>query len=100
MWMACYTQQEIAEACEVTKETVSTICQKMAKLPKSDKPAADHLSDFDPPIYNAWKYKANSGKTAHYGCIEPKILDNLLYLYTNPLLIKNRFLNLKSDSTF
>lgn len=41
MWMACYTQNEIAEAVGVTKETVSEICQKMAGFPKPDKAAAE-----------------------------------------------------------
>jgi hypothetical protein len=52
LWMACHAQEEIAERESVTKETISAICQKMAELPKSDKPAADHLTDFDPPIYS------------------------------------------------
>jgi hypothetical protein len=27
----------------------------MAELPKANKPAADHLTDFKTPIYNIWK---------------------------------------------
>jgi hypothetical protein len=27
----------------------------MAELPKSDKSAAEHATDFTPPIYNVWK---------------------------------------------
>ena len=55
MWMACSTQQEIADREDVHKDSVSEVCQKMADLPKSDKAAADHATDFDPPIYNIWK---------------------------------------------
>ena len=55
LWMACHTQEEIAERENVTKETVSTICQEMAELPKSDKASADHATEFSPPIYNIWK---------------------------------------------
>ena len=55
--MACWTQQEIAEATGVTKETVSEVCQKSAKLPESDKAAAAHATDFQPPIYNTWKQR-------------------------------------------
>ena len=39
----CHTQQEIAEAVEVHKNTVSEVCRNLADLPKSDKPAAEHL---------------------------------------------------------
>ena len=45
MWLACETMEAIAAVEGVTKETVSTICQKMADLPKSDKSAAEHATD-------------------------------------------------------
>ena len=48
MWLACHTQEEIAKKEEVHKDTVSEICREMADLPKSDKPAAEHLTDFEP----------------------------------------------------
>jgi len=32
----------------------------MAGLPESDKPAANHLTDFDPPIYNIWKQQSKT----------------------------------------
>jgi len=41
LWMACYSQEEIAEKEGVHKDTVSEICRNMAKLPKSDKSYAD-----------------------------------------------------------
>jgi hypothetical protein len=28
----------------------------LVKLAKSDKAAAEHATDFDPPIYNIWKH--------------------------------------------
>jgi hypothetical protein len=49
MWMACYSTDEIAEACNVGKATVSEICSEAAELPESNKPAADHLTDFQTP---------------------------------------------------
>jgi hypothetical protein len=55
MWMACYTQEEIAENSGCDQDTVSAIVRKSAELPESVKPAASHLVDFDPPIYNIWK---------------------------------------------
>lgn len=83
LWMACYTQEEIAEREEIHKDTVSEICRKMAELPESDKPSADHLIDFEVPLYNIWKYKETTGKLKHFGNTEQTIVDNLLYLYTN-----------------
>ena len=65
----------------VTKETISQVCQKMADLPESDKPSASHLTDFNPPVYNVWKFQEKtSGISNHYGNTEVTIVDNLLYL--------------------
>lgn len=84
-WLACYTQEEIAEREGVTKETVSEVVrQKMAELPKSDKSLADHATDFDIPIYNVWKEREQTGKLKHHGNSDVRWVDNLLYLYTKP----------------
>jgi hypothetical protein len=58
MWMACYTQEEIAERESVDPKTVREVLGEMAdlpKLPKSDRALAEHAVDFDPPMYNIWK---------------------------------------------
>jgi transcriptional regulator with XRE-family HTH domain len=83
-WLACHTQEEIAEQEGITKETVSEICQKMANLPESDKSLASHATDFDPPIYNVWKQQTKSQGVNHFGNTESSFVDNLLYLYTKP----------------
>ena len=84
LWMACYTQEEIAKREEVHKDTISEVCRKMAELQKSDKPYAEHLIDFEVPLYNVWKYRGKSKGSVHPGNTEPTIVDNLLYLYTKP----------------
>jgi hypothetical protein len=50
LWMACYTQEEIAEKENVTHQSVDLILQEMADLPKlakSDKAMAEHAADFE-----------------------------------------------------
>jgi len=84
LWMACYTQEEISEREGISQPQVKEILSGMADLPKSIKPAAEHLTDFDIPVYNVWKYKENTPGSTHYGNTNIKILDNLLYLYTQP----------------
>ena len=87
LWMACYTQEEIAEREGVKQQAIDQILQKMAGLPnlvKSDQAKAEFADDFDIPIYNIWKFKKKSNKSGHYGNTEQVILDNLLYLYTQP----------------
>ena len=52
--MACHTQEEIAERCECPRTTVETVLTEMEKFPKSSKPSADHLTDFDIPVDAKW----------------------------------------------
>ena len=84
---ACYTQQEIAGAVGCSTGEVSAITSETADLPnltKSDLAAAEHLTDFNVPIYNVWTWTGKSTDHDHPGYTEPTIVDNLLYLYTKP----------------
>jgi hypothetical protein len=51
-WLACHTQEEIAEREGMPQRTVADVIAEMAELPKSLKPAAEHLTDFDVPTLN------------------------------------------------
>lgn len=87
LWLACWTQQEIADEVGVPKGTVDALCLEMAKSPnlsKSDRAAAEHATDFDPPLYNIWKQRSKSAGSSHFGNSEVQWLDNLLYMYTDP----------------
>jgi hypothetical protein len=56
MWMACHTQQEIAEVSNCDQKTVGNIVLgETADLPNFLKshPAANHLTDFTPRRYRA-----------------------------------------------
>jgi hypothetical protein len=63
--LTCYSQEEIAAAVGVTKETISAqieVCQILEDFPNSDKLAALHQdADFTPPLYNVWT-------VTPYGC--------------------------------
>ena len=84
LWLSCHTQQEIAEMVGLSQPQVNELLSEMAILPKSIQPVADHLVDFEVPLYNVWKFKGKSQGSRHSGNTEPTILDNLLYLYTKP----------------
>jgi ParB-like chromosome segregation protein Spo0J len=87
LWMACYTQEEIAQREDLTQQSVDLILQETATLPKlvkSNQAAAEHATDFKPPIYNIWKQQERSEQIDHFGNTEIKWLDNLLYLHTQP----------------
>lgn len=86
-WLACWTQQEIADAEGMTQQAMALLLQEIADLQKLVKPAqnaARHEDNFDPPIYNVWKQQTKTSGSSHYGNSEVRWLDNLLYLYTKP----------------
>lgn len=86
LWLACYTQQEIADLLGVTRDEVRGLGEigDIAKFPKPDQSAADHATDFTVPIYNIWKQQEKSNNVGHFGNSEVRWVDNLLYLYTKP----------------
>lgn len=85
MWLACHTQEEIAEAVGVPRQTLDGLLPKMEELPNSAKVAANHQdADFTPPIYNIWSFSKKTNAVSHFGNSEQGIVDNLLYLYTSP----------------
>jgi ParB-like chromosome segregation protein Spo0J len=84
-WLACHTQQEIADTEGLTQQAVAeVVSQKTADLPPVVKAAADHATDFEPPIYNVWKQQDKTPGGKHHGNSEIRWVDNLLYLYTQP----------------
>ena len=82
MWMACHTQEEIAEAVEVDQKTVANWQDDFRKNSEDE----DFLKarDFEPPIYNVWKQQNKSNAVSHFGNSEPRWVENLLWLYTQP----------------
>ena len=98
LWMACYTEEEIASVVDVGQSTVhekSRLLSEMSKTDISDKSldfkaySANSLdfhtdTDFTPPLYNIWTFAKKTNNVGHFGNSEQRILDNLLYLYTEP----------------
>ena len=59
MWMASYTQDEIAEAVNMKLMTVNDrikVLTEMEKFPKPYKLSALYQDDFEIPIYNIWTF--------------------------------------------
>ncbi len=85
LWLACWTGAEIAAEVGCDEKTVTNVVSGISdNLPDFQKPAANHLTDFDPPIYNIWKQQEKASGSTHFGNSEIKWVDNLLYLYTKP----------------
>lgn len=88
MWLSCHTLDEIAETVDVHKDTAGAQiedCRKIETLPNSDKVASNFQEDtFETPLYNVWTFAKKTNTTSHFGNSEQRIVDNLLYLYTEP----------------
>ena len=70
LWMACWTQAEIAEAVGCPRETVRDLLSgfgEIGKLSESAKAAASHATDFKPPLYNTWKQQERTPGVEHFG---------------------------------
>lgn len=85
LWLACRTQEEIAERESCSVQVIKDVTDFSEGMPKNLQPSAQHHIDFDPPLYNVWKQQEKTPGVSHFGNSEVRWLDNLLYLYTKPL---------------
>ena len=56
--------------CGCDEKTVRDVIGETAELPKlrkPDKAAAEHATEFEPPIYNIWKQQKKSKGSSHFG---------------------------------
>jgi hypothetical protein len=87
-WLACYTQEEIAEGEGMVQPAITQILSKFPDLEiliKSTQTLATYAEEgWTAPIYNVWKMQTKSAGVNHFGNSEVSFVDNLLYLYTKP----------------
>lgn len=87
LWLACSTQEEIADSVNTPQKTVDDVLKtssEIGNLAESAKSLASHASDFEPMFYNIWKQQTKTKGSDHFGNSEVRWLDNLLYSYTKP----------------
>jgi len=98
-WLACYTQQEIAEECSLSQPTIVARMEKVlsesflgtnliklsefkVEMDKKGDPKPDSVG-WQRPIYNVWAFAKKTNQVGHPGNSEERIVEHLLYLYTN-----------------
>lgn len=88
MYLSCHTQQEIAEAVGKTQQTIDNRekeIQNLTSVSKFVKLSAMFEDDgFSIPHLNVWRFSKSSNSVDHFGMSEQAIVENLLYLYTEP----------------
>ena len=80
MFMACYSEDEIAKRVDVNKTTIN---RTIERLMQSSTKTKMHQS-FSPQLYDIWNFAKKTNQVGHYGNTEERIVDNLLYLFTDP----------------
>ncbi len=90
MWLACYTAGEIGERLEIGEQTVRDRLKELytEKFLGTKPWKLSDFADFDEqdglrPIYNVWTFGKKSDEVSHFGNSEARILDRLIYLYTD-----------------
>jgi hypothetical protein len=91
MFLACHTAAEISQAVDLpeqtirdrikilsTKEFLGTRSWKLSRFEDYDEDNSQR------PIYNIWSFGKKTNEVSHFGNSEARIVERLLYLYTEP----------------
>lgn len=88
MWLAVRTADEIGDEVSLTRQAVDKSIEEMQLLDKWQKVAQTAATyndaDWKPQLYNIWNFHKLSNSTGHFGNTEQGIVDQLLYMYTEP----------------
>ena len=91
MYLSCHTASEISQSVEIPEQTVRDRIKKLSteKFLGTKKWKLSKYGDFDEdktlrPVYNFWSFPKNLNPSKFFGNCHPSIIDNLIYLYTEP----------------
>lgn len=91
LWLSCHTCSEIAAATGTPEGTIKGIIadERFKSFPGTKRTKLSRFEDFDDgdgtrPLYNDWRFTRNENGSTHFGNTDPRILEWLLYLYTDP----------------
>lgn len=82
LWMKCMTEQQIAEHCDISRQTINREIAGFAQNGQVSE--MGNFRNFEPQVYDIWKFHKATNEVRHFGNIPPEIIDNLLYFFTNP----------------
>lgn len=81
LWLDCLPQTEIAEQVGVTQQAVSGWLQDSANLREFVEPPGSRQH------FDVWSFTTadkGAGSQSYFGAIPPQVVENLLWLYTDP----------------
>lgn len=81
LWLDCLTQEQIANELGVDQKTVSNWVGKMGDSPNFLEPP-ESRQHFD--VWGFTTADKDAGAQSYFGAIPPQVVENLLWLYTEP----------------
>jgi hypothetical protein len=85
LYLKCYTSEEIGAVVGLSKDHANEELSRINEDVRKSVKVTFSEPDYAPPIYNVWAFGKKTNETAHFGNTEQRIVDNLLWLYTEPL---------------
>ncbi len=77
MWLACYSQEEIAQAVGIARKTIDDEIVTFGESGKASEIAKSRDftqdADFTPPLYNIWTFAKKTNAVSHFGNSEQRI---------------------------
>lgn len=78
LWLDCLTQQAIADDIGVAIGTINTWLSEMPKMAELNEPPESRQH------FDVWSFQTATGDSSYFGKMPPQIVENLLWLYTEP----------------
>lgn len=91
LWMRCHTPAEVSQSAGIAEQTVRDRIKVLSteKFLGTKVWKHSNFTDFDEeeglkPLSNVWSFAKNSSDLSHFGSSDPRIVDRLVYLFTEP----------------
>lgn len=78
LWLDCWTQQKIADRIGVAQGAVSKWLSDFGSIRNLIEPPESRQH------FDVWSFHAAAGNSSYFGKMPPQIVENLLWLYTEP----------------
>jgi hypothetical protein len=78
LWLDCLTQQEVADELDIPQRTVADWLSDFGKSADFAKPPESRQH------FDVWNFQTAAGESSYFGKMPPQVVENLLWLYTEP----------------
>lgn len=84
-WLNCRSYRQIAELMGCDDKTISAWCAEKAALAGNSAPVATKEKPWgNVQHFDVWQFGKDNGDSSYFGRMPPQVVENLLWLYTEP----------------